>query len=66
MSTPKTKNPLTFQVEGFGKKTCSLDLLTKNPQNHSQSHIQMLSVSMTSHLLVADAVSSTEIYLIVT
>jgi hypothetical protein len=46
---PKTKNPLTFQVEGFGKQTCCLIYFPKPPvsfsiayPNDGRVHVQPL------------------------
>jgi hypothetical protein len=46
---PKQKTLGTFISEGFGKYTGRLSLTYQNPLNHSQSHILILCVSMSSH-----------------
>lgn len=46
---PKTKNPLTFQVEGSEKQTKLIQFTLRNPHYQSLLYIIPVSVSMSNH-----------------
>jgi hypothetical protein len=51
----KQKTLWTFISEGLVSIQLYLSIYLPNPQYHSQSHIQMMGVCMSSHLIAEDA-----------